>query len=227
MSVFLAALLITTPGAMAQDEPALELGQDGFREIVRPSALISGAIVTGVQVYAAAQDDISMRGFVPRSWAGESVCASVLTINGLYEATATYRIPAEWPGGIALLPFPTVHADILSNAGSDGLSIRVSRNACGAELGRDMSFALWNGGGGNRLTVLLNSFRADAVYLYVAGRETPVRCRMIDLPARSAFDVACDLSVDGLAGPTRIEILRMVERKVAPPTDFVLWLPQE
>ncbi|WP_231889419.1 hypothetical protein PJ900_02530 (plasmid) [Tistrella mobilis] len=227
MSVVLAALLIPMSEAMAQNEPALELGQNGFREIVRPSALISGTVVTGVQVYAAAQDDISMRGFVPRRWAGESICASVLTINGLYEATATYRIPADWPGGIAQLPFPTVHADVLLGAGSDGLSIRLSRNACGAELGRDMSFAIWNGGGGDRLTVLLNSFRADAVYLYVAGRETPLRCRAIDLPARSAFDAACDLPVGGLAGPTRIEILRMVARKVAPPTDFILWLPQE
>lgn len=212
--------------AMAQPEAMLALDREGFKEIMRDSALISGAVVTGVQSHGARSgEDFVLRGYLPAAWAGERVCLSVLTINGFYEGGGTYNVPQDWGGGVAVLPFPTRHAATLGESVGDGLSLRITRDACGTPAPGELSLALSNRREADTMSVLVNSFRADAVYLYVGEGETPVLCEAIDSPARTAFDMRCDLPLDGLSGKVPVEVFRMVERKVAPPTGFEIWLP--
>lgn len=214
--------------AAAQSEQMLVLDPDGFKEIMRDSALISGALIVGAQAHGdAAGDELLLRGYLPAEWAGGKVCLMAMLINGFYEATGSYSIPTDWSGGVAILPFPSQHQAMLGARIGDGLSLRVSRAACDAAFSGEMSLALANRRLADSVSVMINSFRADAAYLYVGAGETPVLCEPIELPARTAFDMRCTVPLAGLSGSVPIEVFRVVERKVAPPTAFTLWLPDE
>lgn len=204
----------------------LTLEPEGFKEVMRDSALISGAIVTGAQAHGVpSADNLVLRGYLPGSWAGDRVCLNVLMINGFYEGGGTYSVPESWTGGVAILPFPTRHGEMLADSIGDGLSLRIAHNACDAPSPNEFSLALSNQHESASMSILLNSFRADAAYLYVDDNEAPIICEAIDSQARTAFDMRCDLPLKGLSGKVSVEVFRMVERKVAPPTSFHIWLP--
>lgn len=219
--------LATLGGASAQPEVMLALDPEGFKEIMRDSALISGAVVTGAQSNGpAAKGDLILRGYLPPDWAGNKVCLSVLLINGFYEAAGTYSVPADWPGGLALLPFPSQHTDMLGAQVGDALGLRITHGACNSGQPDEVSLALSNRRSAEVVTVFLNSFRAEAAYLYVGDRDEPVLCVAIDAQTRTAFDMRCDLPMTDLSGKVPMEVYRVVERKVSPPTHFALWLPK-
>ena len=73
--------------------------------------------------------------------------------------------------------------------------------------------------------LLLNSFRADAVFVYVEGRADPVRCSAVDSAARTAFDSKCPIDIVGLSGEVELQIFRVVDGTPAPPDTLTIWLP--
>lgn len=229
VSVFV-AMMGLLPGVSwlaAQDAapPTIALDEDGLNETVREGALISGAVVAGVLVREAADTGISLQGFIPADWDEGGVCAQLTSIDGLYEATGRYTVPAAWQGGIAALAFPTEHAALLRNVPQDGLAIRVTPGTCGQGASDEFSVALWNTSELDRVDLLLNSFRADGVFVYVDDRDQPVRCAAIDHPARTAFDSKCTVALDELSGPVQLEVYRIVDGQPAAPDTLTIRLP--
>lgn len=220
-------LWATAAAAQDEDPDTVTIALDGgqLNEIVRAGALISGSVVAGVLVRETGGAGVSLRGYIPEDWKGQPVCAQVRSIDGLYEAIGQYTVPAGWTGGIAPLDFPTKNAALLESAAEDALAVRVTQGHCGEAENARTSVALWNASGMSRADLLLNSFRADNVFVYVGARETPVRCLPIEHPGRTAFDSKCPLDLAGLSGAVELEIYRIVEGKPAPPDTLTVQLP--
>jgi hypothetical protein len=213
-----------SPG-FAQAEPSIALHNDEFNEVIRPAARISGAVLMGVQ-RRNLSDEHDLRAYVPERWKETGqLCAQVVSIDGRYEAVNTYDLPAGWPGGVEQLPFPTKHADLLGSQPEDGLAVLVSGRDCGTPSNGEYSVALWNAQMPEQIELLINAFRAEQVFLYVEGRDLPIRCEPIKRPMRTAFDTTCSLLVENLSGEVDLELFRMVDRKPAPPDRFTILFP--
>jgi hypothetical protein len=226
IAAFAVALVMLPAAAWSQSEPIFALASNGFKEVVREGALISGAVVVGTQALGPVEgEDFVLRAFVPSELRGSRICLDVKTINGLYEASGTYDVPKDWLGGLAILPFPTEQDELLAGRKGDELAFRVTHNDCAAPVSDSVSVVLQNHPETGRVTVMLNSFQAEAVYLYVGGQAEPILCNEINSMSPTAFDTRCDIPLAGLGGKVPVEVYRMVERKVAPPTNFVIWLP--
>ena len=208
----------------AVEAESLPLATDEFHEEVRTGAQISGVMVAGLQRQGLAPAAARLRAWVPADWAGATVCARVVSVDGLYEAANDYEVAEDWSGAYADMPYPTRHPDRLDGAGRDGIAVRVTRGVCDGPPG-DATSALWNDGLTQPLSLLVNSFQADSVFAYVEGATTPIRCGPVAQDGRSAYDVTCPM--DGIAtrGRVAVELLRIVNAKAVPPTSVVVWLP--
>ena len=152
---------------------------------------------------------------VPEDWLGKQMCARVVSADGLYEAVNTYTIPEVLPRGtatvsLAEVPFDTAYGERLSEAESDGLAIRVTLGACESGAPRDATVAYWNADDARRVTLLINSFRASRVFVYVGdGTAPPVACDSIALPARTAYDTTCALEALPVGEQVKLSVFRV------------------
>lgn len=194
-------------------------------ETILPGARISGAVVVGVQVQKPSEGGPSLRGFVPKTWAGDEICVNIITADGLYEANGQYVVPADWKSATSGLQFPTRHADLLRTLPADGLGVLVVKGACGAKMGGEMSVALWNASDVETIDLIVNSFRADTVFAYVDNADRPVMCTPVEVRAGTAFDTKCPLDAGGRSGLTKVDIYRVVGGKPSRPTSLRIWFP--
>lgn len=199
---------------------------DGLNEIYREGALISGSVLAGVMVRDPGTAGTRLGGYVPEDWSDAKLCARVTSIDGLYEGTAVYTVPTGWTGGIAPFEFPTRYGELLRDAKDDTLAVRVTRDGCDEAAEGEVSVALWNARDIGAVDLLVNSFRADAIFLYVGGAATPLRCSAIEQGGRTAFDTKCTVTLDGLSGRVPIELYRVVDGKPAAPDLLTLRLPE-
>lgn len=211
--------------AQDQDSFTIALDEDGFNETVREGAMISGSVVAGAMVHEGETGELSLQGYIPADWNSRQVCAQLTSIDGLYEAIGRYNVPSAWAGGIASLEFPTKHPALLKGAPQDGLAIRVTPGACGGAQSSEITVALWNADELGPVNLLLNSFRADSVFVYVGDLEAPIRCDPIALPGRTAFDSKCALNLEGHSGAVDLTIYRIVDGKPAPPDPLTIRWP--
>ena len=229
MSFIRTAILALTLGTTAIAAPdrgiaqTIALKEDRFNEVLRPAAQISGALVAGIQKQALAPGGISLRAHVPADWAGGDLCIRVLSIDGLYEASNTYSVPSGWSGGIADVEFPSKYLDRLLALPSDGVGVKIVQGPCTQQTGQT-TVAFWNGAAGDPLTILVNSFRADAVFVYVGAEGPPVKCDEIRLESRPSFDPRCVSAPPAGAPVVDRECVRYQNRKPAPPTSLRRWL---
>ena len=196
-----------------------------FNEDLRSSANIAGALVIGIQRRSVNSNGTDLTAYIPQDWAGTNICARVVSIDGLYEATNTYAVALDWKGGTLSLPYPTAYRDQLVEKPLDGIGVHVSRGDCSSDKSQDTTtLAGWNAGPEAPLGVLVNSFRADAVYMYVGDAPVPEVCEPLPAQNRAAYDTLCHLRSEW-GGPVSLEIHRLVNRKPAVPMQIDLQLP--
>ena len=219
---FIAALLTMVSEASAQ---SLEhaTGPEAFSETVLEAARISGSILVGAQNQGPSGGAIRLGAHVPAAWAGEVVCSRVATVDGLYEAANPYLVPEDWTGGPADIPHPTRHADRLAEQPQDAIGVRVSRGGCNVRP-EEVAVGLWGEATGE-VSLLVNGLNADAVFAYID--DSPVRCDPVELHGRSAYDTRCDLSGVAAGGRAELQLLRVTDGSAMPPTELVLWLPED
>nr|WP_309503808.1 hypothetical protein [uncultured Roseovarius sp.] len=224
--VTLALSLFLCQAQVGQAEGVTEvaLQKSDFKEFLREGADISGAVVVGVQVQTAAPDGPSLMGYIPQAWKGSTICAQVVSVDGRYEAYGPYLVPDDWPGGTTPLEFPTKYQDQLRALPADGVGALVSQGDCGGQQGAS-TVALWNSTSLETIDVMVNSFRADDVFAYIADRPQPVRCQKINTESRIAFDSKCSIDARDIHGATKIGIYRITGGKPSQPTEFDLWFP--
>lgn len=224
MRIAMIFLAIVSATGVKAETLALATAPDFFEELL-PAARISGSLVAGVQHQGPSGDAMTVAANVPAAWAGEVACARVISIDGTYEATNEYTVPADWSGGEATLDYPTLHGDFLKGMQLDGIGLRVSRGYCNG-MAEEITISSWNDGARNPPAILVNSFQADIVFAYIGETVIPVRCSPVALEGRAAFDVRCPIEVMPGELSVEVEILRVTDGQPSPPTSLLLWLPE-
>ncbi|MBE9636312.1 hypothetical protein IQ782_05630 [Salipiger pacificus] len=168
-----------------------------FNEELLEAARISGAVFAGAQVHQPDSGLLNLKAYVPENWRGEEICVRVLSADGLYEAVNTYRIvPADTTSGptIADVPFQTQHPAKLSQVSKDSLAVRISLGACSSGQTDIITVAFLNDPAAAGIELLINSFRASRVFVYIGDdAKPPIACTPVDVPARTAYDTLCVL----------------------------------
>ncbi|WP_220801066.1 hypothetical protein [Roseobacter sp. OBYS 0001] len=197
-----------------------------LNESLQSTAKISGSIVSGLQVQKGPTSEIVIEAFVPSTWSGETICLRVVTVDGHYEASNEYLVSDDWQGGISKLFYPTRHADVLAPKPTDAIGLRMTRGACLSEM-QEATVAYWDGARERPISLLVNSFQAEAVFAYFGDSTSPVKCEPIDLDGKSAFDWNCMFDSSVGSGPVDVQVLRIKNGQAAPSTKLVIWLPEQ
>ena len=221
-----AGFLCVVTSAVADDR--VQLLSDPFNEVLRNAAKVSGYVVAGVlrhreQGSSDTAPAVDLAADLPPMWAGRLICTRVVSLDGLYEAENEYRLAEEWSGGVVSLPFPTVHSDLLASLAPQRLAVRVSEGGC-ATAPMEAAVAFWNVGEGSAPPALMvNSFGADEVFVYVGEDSAALRCEGIADAARQAFDFSCALPED-VRGEVAVTVYRLSGGNPAPPSTASVWL---
>lgn len=200
-------------------------GKIPFYEELLDAARISGAVVAGVQVMEPAHGIADLRAHIPTSWIGGEMCVRVVSADGLYEAVNTYEISqsptgSESPPPLPEVPFETKYTDVLSEAGANGLAIRITRGRCYEGHSDEATLAFVNMVSAPSVKLLVNSFRAARVFAYVDD-GAPTQCEPIQAQTRIAYDVVCVLEDLPAKDSVEVEIYR-VRESGSPDADTVL-----
>jgi len=161
-----------------------------------PSADISGSPVLGVlALRAGGGAGNSIVAQIPASWAGQVVCARMVSSDGRYDGNRPFGVPLDWRGGLAQLDIPTQFGPQLDALDEMELGVSVSMEDCAAAPGEQhMVPAAWGSTAlGAEILVLVNSFRADEAYLYISSQGADIACEPARIEARTAFDMICPL----------------------------------
>ena len=223
----LSSIAVVLAGAGMADARDVTLTAGKLNEVLHPAARISGVVVAGVigggDAAAAAEAPV-LGALVPRDWAGADLCIDVLSADGLYESRNVYAVASDWAGGMARIPYPTGYRDQLASYGPDELAVLTRPGACdpgAAEV--PVTATIWNAAPAaqpDEVRILLNSFRADEVYLFVgAGLDAPVApWAPLEGPLRTGFDMVCPVPLSGTQGSTvEIEVNRVTGGALAEP----------
>jgi hypothetical protein len=216
----------------AQAQEIVKFTGGDFNEEFRESAQVSGSLVVGV-LAAGLQDGtgslVSTR--VPKDWGGGSVCVSVISSDGLYNARNAYQIGKEWAGKNAEIEHDTDYTEELRTMSSDKVAVRVWSGDCENEK-TEYTPALWNTLPSAKiaeLKLLINSFRADEVYLYPSPDAIePISCSRIEDDGHTAFDARCTVSSEYLGdGVLDMEVVNIRNRELDPPLSIRVLLDAE
>jgi hypothetical protein len=207
MAGLVGAVMALGQDAAAQ-EAALPPAGDLF-ERYAPMADISGTPVMGLVAPAAtASAEQSITARVPSSWAGQTICAQMVSSDGRYDAQRSFAVPADWESGPAKLPFPTRYEAELGGRAVTELGVVVSLGDCSSEPAVDEIVpAAWRSEGlGGSVLLLVNSFRADETYIIVGALGLDIGCVPLDSEQRTAFDTMCPLPATLLEEHDRLEV---------------------
>lgn len=171
------------------------------------------AVVLGLVRYGAAGGDgteAEILAAVPEGWGEAPVCVKVRTRDGLYSGRASFAPPPGWTGGdLAAMNYTTERRKLFDYP-DDAVAVLATPGDCDAPVA-ELAAATWQAPEGatpeGAAHLLLNSFRADEVYLIVDGTE--VACEPIDQGSRASFDTRCAIDQALLAGGADIVINRL------------------
>ena len=192
-------------------------GEVRFHERYADAARISGAVLAGVQVRSPGSDQVELKVHIADTWLGKEMCARVVSADGLYESVNTYRIPPNLQGRTASLsladvPFDTEYGERLSEAEENGLAIKATLGACDSGETSEATIAFWNNEETASVTLLINSFRASRVFVYIGDdNKPPVACTSVTVPARTAYDTVCSLEALPAGERVKLSIFRVRE----------------
>lgn len=213
----------------AQADDRLVLKSNPFNEILRDTAEISGVVVVGTQRHGVRkpdQDDVQLSSNLPAGWAGGTICTRVRTGDGLYEASNEYDLPGDWAGGNAVLPFPSAYQDLLATLEPNDLAVSISNGEC-ASSPDEAAVAIWNEATATtELSLLINSFRADEVFIYLGDDTNAIRCEAMNDRAMSSFDSVCALPLEQ-NGMVAVTLYRISNGKPAKPSTMQLWFDDD
>jgi len=219
--LFTYILMLLTLGSQVAAETT-RLSATPFIEKVFANSEISGTLIVGLsRVTSSLSDDLRINAEVPASWS--TLCLSVTSVDGLYEARNEFTLPEGWSGGEVVFDYPTAHKDLLLQAGSDSIGTLVQKGPCTAQ-GEQLALSGWRllDSSPDSFRLFLNAFQADEVVAYV-GNGPETRCNSLDGAGRAAFDVVCDLRLEEQSvSPTEIELIRVRSGRVEASTSVLL-----
>lgn len=195
------------------------------RETFLSAAQISGSVIVGIQLQGAvAKERPHLSGVLPAAWQGRSMCVRLTSSDGRYVAEQGYDIGAGWAGGLAALPYGTAYLAQLQHYSASDMAVRITLGNCSSP---EATFAVagWDigeAGGVEGAMLMVNSFRADEVYLIDRASGLDLPCHAVAGGPRTSFDTYCPLPLHLLrgSGQLRIEVNR-IRRGVFDPVALV------
>ena len=185
------------------------------------SPVTADAVVTGFVRYAtnvsAGPRTTEVLADVPADWAGSEICIKVTTNDGLYSGRGRFASPAKWAASdIAAFAYETDTREIFEYSQSD-IAVVAKPGNCDEPL-TSLTIASW-GAASSELEplgyLLLNSFRADAVFLLIG--ESEVDCEPIMKGPRASFDFRCPIDIELISGGAEAQIYRLRGQSADPP----------
>lgn len=186
---------------------------------LQSEAQISGALFVGLQRSEGRPQmrNTTLHVEVPEDWVGDVSCLRVRSANGLYDSVAEYAIDddddGEGDGGtLVTLQFPTAHAAFLAERPAGGVAALITRGSCteqpkeGDEQPTESAVVRWDATDDTPVTLFLNAFRADRVYVYLGDATDPVECTPLTDEGRTAYDVRCNIGAVAAAGAVDLEV---------------------
>lgn len=200
----ISSLLALVVGAFAMpgaaDAQGVTLLTQPFMETVHPATRISGSRFVGFS--AARQGTPSaptqFSAWIPQDWRGREICLRLMSADGLYESANDYRVDPAWPGGRAVLDYPTRVPDALRRRTPEEMAILVTSARCHQPYA-EAALAFWGDAAPGPGMLHINTFRADQAFVVLrddAAART-IACEPIPARVRAAFDARCVL--DGAA----------------------------
>lgn len=153
-------------------EPRIVGDEQFFAEELRPSARIAAnQVVASVVAPSNAPSVVrpSVHLLAHEAWGGSAICARWRSSDALYEAQATYDLPASLPATGLRLAYDSAYVDTIGILTPDRLGISVAKGEC-TEPSIQFAPAIWNGDAGaafDHIIVYVNAQSADDVYLQV------------------------------------------------------------
>ena len=121
-----------------------------------------------------------------------------------------------------MLPFPSAYQDLLATLDPNDLAVSISNGECASSPG-EKAVAIWNEATATtELSLLVNSFRADEVFIYLGDDPKAIRCEPMNDRAMSAFDSVCALPLKQ-NGMVAVTLYRISNGKPAKPSTTQLW----
>lgn len=222
-----AALVALAGPAAAQGEgPGLLRAGDGaLREELRDEVPVSGAVVVGVMAVAL-PGGFRPSVYLPAASAGDPVCLSVTSRDGVYLAENTYRASADLAAPRVLATqYDSRYQPYLDRLGAGDVALRARKGAC--EGGDEGAYLISSSGVPDQpvdtLVVAVNSFGASRVGIQarVAGGTARGRCHPFDSGRSTSFDYRCEIDVSALPpGPFSVVVNRRKSGRVLPKVSF-------
>lgn len=213
--------VLLTLGSQVAADPT-RLSATPFVENVFKNSEISGTLIVGLsRMTSSLSEDLRISAEVPAHW--DTLCLSVTTIDGLYEARNEFDLPEDWLGGEVIFDYPTAHRSLLLQAGSDSIGTLVQKGPCTAQ-GEQLALSGWRllESSPDSFRLFVNAFQADEVVAYV-GNGPETRCTSLAGTGRAAYDIVCDLRLNEESeSPTEIELIRVRSGRVEASTSVIL-----
>lgn len=164
-------------------------------ESYAPAAEISGTPIVGLVSAGPAGQSNVITTRLPEQWAGTTLCARMVSSDGRYEAARPYGVPSGWQGGVATMDFPTRFGTEIAALTTLELGVSVTAGACDEPAGEAVMVpAAWSSVGlGSDAVLLVNSFRADEIYVLASEMGLDITCEPLSSEKRTAFDAMCPL----------------------------------
>ncbi|MGH1417017.1 MAG: hypothetical protein ACRBB0_26265 [Pelagimonas sp.] len=195
---FLRVAVIVVPTITAAHEQSkVRLVEGSFQEVIKSAAEISGARFVGLARFGPIDEtssQVPVAAFLPETWAGQEVCLSVMSVDGLYQSSGTYSIDPSWLGGRTKLTYPSAKPEIIAQYNREDVAPLISKGACGNETS-EFTTAFWGQNVSGVSIVFLNTSRAEETYIYFPDYPDlgDVLCNKSETANRTAFDTLCHL----------------------------------
>lgn len=205
----------------------MPLGQ--LKENLTKTAKISGDVVAGFYangIESSKKPYITAK--VPKNWHAKDLCLTVVSDDGLYEGTQSYRVSSSGDGGWIDVPFLSNYGEFLSDTNQINIGIVFSENECNQKIDNFIP-AVWNQIPEQQAldyTVLINTFSSDEAYLIING-SVQIKCSEAKSVKHIAFDHECIVnSKDVDLIKNEIELVRIKDSNILPPYIFFLTTPE-
>ena len=208
--------------SLAEDLRVLEPSR--FEEQLRERVPVSGGIRKGVFLGAPDQkvDLNRLRVELPET-GRPRLCVEIESQDGAYSAELEYRLEKPAKGGFALR-LPTRHAPFLEGK-------RIRELAVLAYLAEDCPGpveliipAIWGGGAGEALIVLVNS-QDTAVRLFDPGSRQSFACRPAPGKSHLAYDTECAVELPKPGGEALLTLDRRRFETRLKPIQLQVYIP--
>lgn len=221
------ALVLIPNTSFAENTKLIAIGE--LKEKLSKTAKISGGIVAGF--YADGETNPkkpSISAKIPKNWLDKDICLSIVSDDGQYEGSQSYRVSNSGLGGWLDVPFSSNHTEYLSDTNHANIGTIFSEKSCSLKTNNFIP-AIWNEKPVRNITnytLLINTFNSDEAYL-VVNNTLQIKCSETKNDKKIAFDYECNINSKYLNQTmNEVELVRFKGSNAQPSYVFSIVIPE-